>query len=97
MLGVRQKAIFADQFLLPRTFLIGLQPIGLGNTGRSRIFQDIVIAGIDAGIAFDALGVNHLPIKMEDLSTDIDALWAGITAVTAAGTLRHTCDFFLYR
>src|SRR6267143_5066111 len=97
MLGVRQKAIFADQRLLPWPFLIGLQPIGLGNTRRSRIFQNIVIACIDAGVAFDALGVNYLPIKVEDLTTDIDALRADITAVAAASTLCHTCNFFLYR
>ena len=57
----------------------------------------MIIAGVDAGVAFDALSVNHLSIEVEDFSADVDALWAGIATVATAGTLRYARDFLLDR
>lgn len=95
MPGIGEKTIFSNQLLLPGTLLIGFQSVGLGHAWRSSVLQDIVIAGIDTGVAFDAFGVEHLSVEMENFSTHVDALGAGITAIAAAGALRHTGDFLL--
>src|SRR5512145_2485704 len=97
MPGVSQQPVFAYHLLLPRTFFIRLEPISLGNSRRSRVLENMIIACIDAGVAFDELRVYHLPIKVEDFPANIDALRTGITTVATPGTLRHTRDFLLYR
>jgi hypothetical protein len=94
---IAEQAILSNRLLLPRTFFVRPEPIRLRNGRQCGVPQYIVVARIDAGIAFNAFQIRDFPVEMPNFAAHVDALGACVAAVSASSTLGDTGDLRLKR